>query len=222
MKRLPKIAATGLAVLALLIWTPVFGGETRQLIDNFENGLHPGWQEKTFAGRTEYRVVRGEDGHCLQATSAGAASGLIFEKEYRLQDFPLLTWRWKVGNILPLGDATRKAGDDYAARVYVIFPHWIPLKTRSINYIWANRLPQGRHVPNPFSANAVMVAVESGPEKVGRWVAERRNVLADYREIFGEEPPAVGAIALMTDTDNTGGKASACYDDLYLVSDPDR
>jgi hypothetical protein len=100
----------------------------------------------------------------------------------------------------------------------VIFPHWFPPKTRSINYIWANRLPEGEFIPNSYYGNAVMLAVESGPEKVGLWVDERRDVLADYRTIFGEEPPTAGAIAIMTDTDNTGESAVAYYDDIRLES----
>jgi hypothetical protein len=61
-----------------------------------------------------------------------------------------------------------------------------------------------------------MVAVESGAERTGAWVDERRNVLEDYRAIFGEEPPSVGAVAIMTDTDNTGESALACYDDIVI------
>jgi hypothetical protein len=183
-------------------------------IDDFENGLRPGWEEKVFKGRTEYRVVSEGTGHVLRAESRGAASGLIMEKEIDLEEFPILSWRWKVENILEKGDARRKEGDDYAARIYVIFPHWFFPKTRSINYIWANKLPQGEIVPNPFTSNAMMVAVESGEEKVGEWVAESRNVHADYRAIFGEDPPEAGAVAIMTDTDNTGGSAVAWYDDI--------
>jgi hypothetical protein len=183
-------------------------------IDDFENGLRPEWQEKVFKGRTEYRVVSEGTGHVLRAESRGAASGLILENEIDLKEFPVLSWRWKVENILEKGDASRKEGDDYAARIYVIFPHWFFPRTRSINYIWANKLPQGAIVPNPFTSNAVMVAVESGEEKVGEWVDESRDVLADYRWIFGEDPPEAGAVAVMTDTDNTGGSAVAWYDDI--------
>jgi hypothetical protein len=203
-------------ILTLLVLQPLFAfaDEKALLIDDFENGLRPEWQEKVFKGRTEYRVVRDETGHVLMAESRGAASGLILEKEIDLEEFPILSWRWKVENILEKGDARRKEGDDYAARIYVIFPHWFFPKTRSINYIWANKLPQGAIVPNPFTSNAVMVAVESGEEKVGEWVDESRDVLADYRWIFGEDPPEAGAVAVMTDTDNTGGSAVAWYDDI--------
>jgi len=210
--------AAGL-LLALVLSAGSTGAAPRSLlIDDFEHGIRAGWEEKSFKGETVYRVVPDPEtkGHCLQAEARGTASGLIFRREYDLRDYPVLSWRWRVAGTVAGGDETRKSGDDYAARVYVIFPHWFFPKTRSINYIWANRLPQGEHLPNPFSANAVMLAVESGNANAGRWMAERRNVYEDYRRLFGEEPPQVGAIAVMTDTDNTGGSAMACYDDIRI------
>jgi hypothetical protein len=193
-------------------------GERVVIIDDFERGLLPRWEQKVFKGKTLYTVVPDGERKVLRAESRAAASGLVFKKKYELKDYPILAWRWKVSNVLVKGDARTKAGDDYAARVYVIFPHWFPPKTRSINYIWANRLPAGEFIPNSHYGNAVMLAVESGSEKVGQWVAERRDVLADFRKLFGEEPPTAGAIAIMTDTDNTGESVVAYYDDLSLAS----
>ncbi len=95
-------------------------------------------------------------------------------------------------------------------------------RTRAVNYIWANRIPKGTALPNAFTSNAMMVAVESGDEKTGTWVAEERNVYEDYRTLFGEDPPAIGAVALMTDTDNTGGEATAYYGDITLQALPAR
>lgn len=205
-------------LILLIVFLPILASADADglLIDDFEQGLRTTWEEKAFRGQTEYQVVPDEGGNCLQAQSRSAASGLIYRRQFDLKEFPVISWRWKVGNILENGDARNKAGDDYAARVYIVFPHWFPPKTRSINYIWANRLPREEWVPNPFFANAVMVAVESGEEKTGQWIAERRDVYADYRAIFGEEPPLAGAVAIMTDTDNTGGKAIAWYDDLRI------
>lgn len=186
------------------------------LIDDFEHGLRKGWEVKRFKGETVYAVVPDASGHVLRAESRAAASGLVFKVDYDAREYPILTWRWKVENVIRAGDETRKSGDDYAARVYVIFPHWFSPRTRSLNYIWANRLPKGKHVPNPFFSNAIMIAAESGSEFVGVWRTERRNVLQDFREVFGEDPPRVGAVALMTDTDNTGESAVAYYDDIRV------
>ena len=186
------------------------------LIDDFEQGLNPQWEKKSFHGETSYSVVADGAGHVLRALSQGAASGLVFKKEYRLSDYPLLSWRWKVKGIIPGGEETKRSADDYAARVYVIFPHWFFPRTKTISYVWANKLARGAALPSPYTGNAQMVAVESGPEKVGEWLTERRNVLEDYRRLFGEEPPPVGAIAIMTDTDDTGAGAEAWYDDLRI------
>jgi len=71
-------------------------------------------------------------------------------------------------------------------------------------------------VPNAFTSNAMMIAVESGPAKTGQWVTEERDILTDYRRVFGEDPPEAGAIAIMTDTDNTGTEATAWYNDIIL------
>ena len=199
----------------LAVATGAAAGEVLR-IDDFEQGLSPRWEQKSFSGETSYQVVTEGTGKVLRAQSQGAASGLYFTKEYRLQDYPLLSWRWKVKGIIRGGDETRKSTDDYAARVYVIFPHWFFPKTRTISYIWGNKLAQGASLPSPYTGNAQMVAVESGTEKVGEWIRERRNVLEDYRRLFREEPPKVGAIAIMTDTDNTGASAEAWYDDLQI------
>lgn len=187
-----------------------------QIIDNFNAGLDEVWEVKEFNGQTEYTVIDLVGEKVLMARSSGTASALIFHEKYSLSDYPILSWRWKVENILDKGDAHTKNGDDYAVRIFVIFPHWFFPMTRSINYIWANKLPQGSIFPNIHVPSAVMLAVQSGPENIGRWMSESRNVREDYRRIFGEEPPAVGAIAIMTDTDDTGETAVGWYDDVRI------
>ena len=186
-------------------------------VDDFEQGLAPVWEVKEFKGFTDYLVVPDSGGHVLRAESRGAASGLIRKIDLDPREWPVLNWRWKVAGTIPQGDERTKAGDDYAARVYIVFPHWFFPKTRSLNYIWANRLPQGEFLPNAYVANNVMIAVQSGPEKAGQWLTERRDIAADYRRAFGEDPPRIGAIAIMTDTDNTGASAMAWYDDLLFT-----
>jgi len=205
------------SVIALLVCASVTNADEKFIIiDDFEHGLKPQWEKKEFKGQTRYTVIKGENGHVLKAESNASASALIFRYKYDLKDFPILSWRWKVENTIKKGDESRREGDDYAARVYVIFPHWLPPLTKSINYIWANKLPVAKHVPNPFYSKAVMVAVESGDENIGKWIAERRNVYEDYKSLFGEDPSLSGGIAIMTDTDNTGESAVAYYDDIRI------
>ncbi len=60
----------------------------------------------------------------------------------------------------------------------------------------------------------VMMPLRSGAAHCGMWVVEERNIVEDHRRAFGEDPPAIPDIAVMTDTDNTGESATAFYGDI--------
>jgi hypothetical protein len=74
----------------------------------------------------------------------------------------------------------------------------------------------GTAVPNPYTDQVHMIVVESGPAKLNTWITEERNVYEDYKHVFGEEPPMISGVAIMTDTDNTGESAEAYYGDIVL------
>ena len=181
------------------------------LIDDFGGGISAGWEKKVFKGETVYRQVLEEGRPAVKAESRATASALIYKVSLDPKTYPRLSWSWKIVHTIGKGDGRTKAGDDYAARVYVVFPSALFWRTRAVSYIWANRLPRGAFLPNAFTGNAVMVAVESGDGNAGRWIDEERDLVEDYRRAFGEDPPAIGAVAIMTDTDNTGGEADAWY-----------
>ena len=207
-----------LKILLLILFSPAVSMATDVIeLGNFSSSGLSGWSEKSFQGKTDYRIVEEEGQQVLFAKSEAAASGLVFEADYDPQQFPILSWRWKVSDTISKGDSRSKAGDDYAARVYVVFPHWFFPKTKTLNYIWANQLPKNSSQLSVYTGNAMMIAVESGSAKAGEWVTVQRNLLDDYRKAFGEEPAKVGAIAIMTDTDNTGETAEAWYGDIKVL-----
>ncbi|MFC1512999.1 DUF3047 domain-containing protein [Thermodesulfobacteriota bacterium] len=186
------------------------------VIDDYRHGLDANWQLKSFSGQTQYSVEEKDKQPSIHATSEAAASGLFYKIDYDPRQYPILSWSWKIEHILNQGDARRKEGDDYAARMYVVFPSWLFWKTRALNYVWANTLPKEEMIANAFTANAIMIAVRSGPTETGQWLTEQRNIYEDFKRAFGEEPPPVGAIAIMTDTDNTGESASAWYGPISI------
>jgi hypothetical protein len=207
-----------LKILLLILFSPAVSMATDVIeLGSFSSSGLSGWSEKSFQGTTEYRIVEEGGEKVLYAKSEKAASGLVFETDYDPQQFPILSWRWKISEIVSKGDSRSKSGDDYAARIYVIFPHWFFPKTKTLNYIWGNQLPKDSFQRNVYTSNAMMIAVESGSAKAGEWVTVRRNLLDDYRKAFGEEPSRVGAIAIMTDTDNTGESAEAWYGDIKAL-----
>lgn len=169
-----------------------------------------GWQAIRFAGETLYR----QDGDCVRAEARDSASGLIRAVDTSLKQAPTLSWSWQVGE---LPSATRsaaeksKAGDDFVARVYVIREGFLPWQTLAINYVWSRQHPVGSHWPNPFTGNAIMVVVQSGNAGLGEWHSFERDVAADFRRFHDTTIDKVDAVAVMTDTDNSGGLAVACY-----------
>jgi hypothetical protein len=53
-----------------------------------------------------------------------------------------------------------------------------------------------------------------------QWRDHRRDLAADFRLAFGEEPGPLQSIAVMTDTDNTGSSAQAWYGAITLHTLP--
>jgi hypothetical protein len=195
---------------------PAFGGEPIMVGSFGQDGLE-GWETKEFKGLTEYTAVDEGGRRVLKAVSRGTASGLIRKISVDPEEYPIISWSWKVEDVVKGGDETKKSGDDYAARVYLVFNAPIFFQATTVNYIWANRLPRGQSTPNPFlPKNAMMLAVESGRDRVGQWIDEERNIIEDYRKLFGKKPPRIAAVAIMTDTDNTNGSAVAYYGDIVL------
>ena len=56
---------------------------------------------------------------------------------------------------------------------------------------------------------ARVVVVGSNGTRVNQWLAFERDVAADFHAAFGEEPPTISAVALGSDTDNTGASVIA-------------
>ncbi len=207
-------------IVCILIGTPSGSTENELHLGKFSASDLTGWKEQTIGllkPKTTYNLSKDNDRTVLVAHSKNSASGRIYTVNLDPKEYSTLKWSWKIDHIIKKGDERTKDGDDFAARVYVVFPRGFFSKTRAISYVWANKLPKGEHVVSPFTSNIITVAVDSGEELAGRWTFHQRNIYEDYRVFFGEEPPRIGAIALMTDTDNTGESAVAYYGDISMI-----
>ncbi len=186
---------------------------------------------------TVYTLVRDEGQTVLKAESVQSMSIMAYTVRIDLKKTPLLRWRWKIAAPVKGADMTKKSGDDYAGRIYVLFDYPVEklsfatraklkigealygmkIPTAAINYLWDNRQPIGTWQDNTYTDRARMLVVESGSDKAGQWVTETRDVAADFRAAFGEEVPDVVVVALATDTDNTGEQATAWYGDIQFL-----
>jgi hypothetical protein len=198
-----------------------------------------GWKPLMFPkiGRhTSYALVKDGEDVVVKAESQAASSGLTRELAVDPKEYPVIQWRWKIVTLIEKSDVTRKEGDDYPARLYVTFVYdsskvgvldkakyeiarlaygrYPPLG--AVNYIWGNKEPIGTIVSNPYTERARMIIVETGRDRLNRWITEERNLYEDYKAAFGDEPPMISGVAIMTDTDNTKESAIAYYGDLLF------
>ena len=241
MTPLPRYLTAALA-LSLIATSAQADSTENSLITAFSTitSLEDGWEPMEFPKidrHSRYQLTDDNGEQVVKATTDNSASGLIARVSVEPGDSLILRWRWKVSNVYQQGNARKKEGDDYPARIYVAF-EFEPdeagfferakrktvevvfgeeLPGNALNYIWANRLPVGEIIANPFTDTTMMVAVNSGTTNTGEWVTVERDIVADYRKAFGREPPKLVGVAIMSDSDNTGASATAWYGDVSLV-----
>jgi hypothetical protein len=204
-----------------------------------EGELPGGWEPLTFSKisrHTRYALVRESDSLVLRAESSASASGLVRTIDVDPKTHPRIRWRWKVENVLEGGDVTRKEGDDYPARLYLLFEPdpsslgfrrrllyqaarlvYGALPTQSLTYIWASHARRGEVYANPYVDQVKMIVLQSGTERVGEWIEEERSIVNDYRRAFEDDPPRIRGVGIMTDTDNTGEAAVAYYGQIQFL-----
>jgi len=238
----PALAAVLIAVVA---FAPADDAPAQSpVVTPFSQGvpgtaLPPGWAVQTFpriANHTRYALVRDGDTVVVRAEADASASGLVFRLTTATHESRMLRWRWQVDRLPQGADTSRKSADDAPARVYVTFRH-DPARLgpvdrllyeaarvlygeapphASLMYVWDAAGPAGRSFANPFTSRVQTIVVEGGRARLGQWLAYERDILADYRAAFGEDPPPVSGVAIMTDADNTGDRASAWFGDVSL------
>jgi hypothetical protein len=199
--------------------------------------LPAGWVPLAVANikvRTRYTLVDDNGVTVLRADSQAGASGLSRALRVDPVDLPWLRWRWKISNVIEQADLRSKEGDDFPARIYVMFdypleklpflernklrlaralfdPH---LPAATLCYVWDGKAPAGTIAPSAYSERVKIIVVESGSARAKQWVDVERNIARDFHAAFGEDAPPVSAIAIATDTDNTGTFATAFFGDI--------
>lgn len=207
------------------------------LIENFENtpvgGLPYGWYNRDGQRKVthpeeqaifKYEVKKEGDNKYLHYDDSKARHmnfPLIGRSNVNIFEYPTLSWKWRVNKLPDGADESTSDYNDAAASIYVVFGFGrvalVKKVPKSIRYTWSTSLEEGTVVSKLFGNQKIMV-VESGPEKMGEWITFRRNIVEDYRRLFGNDPPATPiAILIMSDGDSTNSEAIADYDDIKLL-----
>ncbi|MEO7129329.1 MAG: DUF3047 domain-containing protein [Rhodoferax sp.] len=193
----------------------------------------PPWHHYRFPGKqaTQFAYSREDGRHAVLAQAVSSASMLRQTLRIAPADLGRVQFSWKVPQLVIQADLTRRQGDDSPARLILVFEgdrarfsardtmmsellraltgEELPYAT--LMYVWSNQPGTGSVIVSPRTDRIRKLVVESGPDRLGRWVDHERDVRADFEQAFGEAPGALVGIGIMTDTDNTRSTARAWY-----------
>ena len=198
------------------------------------------WQDYPLPGkrRTSYRPQRAGDRFIVRAQAESSAS--MFRRQTRIEAAMLsgVQFSWRVASLIDRADLAQADASDSPVRIVLAFDgdHGrLSVRNRmlfdlaqaltgepppyaTLMYVWDNRAATESVLHSHRTDRIRKIVVESGAAHLGQWRQYERDILADYRRAFGEEPGALIGVALMTDADNTASRASGDYGEVRLIS----
>ncbi len=203
----------------------------------------PGWAHQRLPKverANDYAIEADGNRRVLHVRSASSASSWVTRLDVDPARTPWLRWQWKVSRSLAGSDLRVKPGDDYAARLYVLFD--LPLNRLSLKdrlgiraaralsgaeipaaalcYVWGNAQAAGATGWNPYTDRVRMVVLDSKDGDAGSWRPHARDVRRDWAEAFEGLVPHISGVGIGADTDNTDDKVDAWFSDLRFAANP--
>jgi hypothetical protein len=224
--RIPGKTWSRLAVLAGGLWslclfsTPARAISIEEVVvgdflQTEQQKVPRGWELSVHEGEPDLTLVPDGGGQALKLRSRLSSYSLTKAVDIDLKKTPYLEWQWKVTELPTGGDFRRPVTDDQAAQLIVVFS-WGGLRQEVIMYMWDSTAPEGTasKLPSPpfypfLDLHAVVV--RSGEAQAGKWITERRDVVADYRRLFGREPERIRGVRIQINSQHTKSQAEAYW-----------
>jgi hypothetical protein len=213
---------TRFVVIAVLFVFTVAAWASEVVIDDWTSqklgakGIPEGWLGGQTWGLPQHDMtIEENEGHRVLHLKSKIESSAV-RKDLRgkinLTETPVLEWTWKAVVLPKNGDCRKKTADDQAAQIYVVWPRF-PEAVRSqiIGYIWDTTTPAGSIVKSEKTSTVTYVVVRSGTADLGKWITERRNLVEDYKKIYGGQPDGLGYISIAIDSDDTVSSAESFF-----------
>lgn len=157
-----------------------------------------GWRYLWFLGPAEiYRLERHGGRDAILCHTRGDVGILQRDVSLPLGDETRLCWYWQVERLPSSLPEDTALSHDYLS-IAVEFENG-----RDITYTWSCSLPPetGYACPLPnWTARETHVVVRSGPELLGHWLREERDLRADYARFIGEPPERIVRVWLIANS----------------------
>lgn len=189
-------------------------------------GAPPGWTVRAVRGQQAPEIEVRSDGDTplLRIHGAGRAAWFYHELTPELAESPgVLQWSWRVLEAPAGADLRLEPRDDAPIRVFVVFgkPGFLRRSARILFYSFGNAEPSGFERASFASDKVYVIRVDGAGERAA-WREHAVDPFADYRRVWKQDPPAITAVGLMQDTDQTREQATAEIRRLAWVRAPDR
>jgi hypothetical protein len=217
--------AAALLAIGLLAVSRAPAAEPTLVIENWSRqpdgrtGIPEGWKGQSWGSpKYDFRIETQGGRKVLHLKSEGDSSAIAKEVKVDVKQWPILQWSWQAVKLPKGGDARKSATDDEAAQIYVAFPRFpSAVRSRIISYIWDTTAPVGAVFKSEKTSLVTYVVVRSGAADLGKWVTETRNVLEDYKKIYGEAPTEdVGGISILIDSNDTSSSAESYFGEILF------
>jgi len=181
---------------------------------------------------TTFSVVELDGRRALRIEAESSYGNLVYPLQLKATP-AALAWQWRADELIDAEDLRTRGGDDVAVKVCVMFDMALekvpfverqllrvargqargdPVPAATVCYVWDAHLPVGTSLDNAFTRRIRYKVLQSGTAHLHQWMSERRNIAADFTELFGAEspevPPVIGVL-VGADADNTHGHSLA-------------
>ena len=207
-------------IILFFLFVPAKADNDRLIIESFskgvdEKGVPFGWELKEKHGTPIIKLEKENDIYALHLISEQSSFGLTKKININIKEYPYLNFRWKVIELPRNGDFRKMETDDQAAQIYVAFGTF-KLTAKIVGYLWENKPPKLTTGVSPAWSKTRLIVLESGSEKIGEWVCEKRNIYNDYKDLFEKEPPDAKLISLYINSQHTKSRAESYFGEIYF------
>ncbi len=206
--------------IEIQIVSPVFSQSGIQ-IDSYDKNFTD-WKVKEFKGRATYEVKKIPRPMITLSTNGSNYMLVKALPDFDFLKYPILTFEWMVEKHPLPGDLRKRETDDQAAGLYVTLPSFPEtVNFKSIGYVWENSAPPGIY-PSLSSRNIKYLVLRSGPAGLGEWHKEQRNILEDFKQVWGVEIKNRQklVISLAADSDGTRSSSRASFGRIGFLKNP--
>jgi len=183
-------------------------------------GLPPSWKAQSWGSPTyTWSIVMDEDRRALHMKSVneGSLASRDIKGKVNPKDMPIIEWSWKAVTLPKGADSCKKATDDQAIQLYVVWPRFPEaVRSRVLGYVWDTTEPVGTVCKSEKTGTVTYFVIRSGTADLGKWLTERRNVCEDYKKVYNEDCEQPAAVSVAIDSNDTGSTAESLVGAIFF------